>query len=189
MWNGLYFISPPWKENQNNWCSVPPLHSVAEINSFCLGSKIFSHACKLHHPHLFFPVVKSLSAHPGLCIMEALALSRSSDVFPWPAGQGWHWEGFCFVLSSPSRTCLLPCTSGHQLGQGNAALCALEMAQSSRGDHESTQHCWENCAKCCENTAGNNKPSGVKVQLHRNNVQNFCNLAVENGSDRPFPGN
>lgn len=74
-------------------------------------------------------------------------------------------------------------------GQGNAALCALEMAQSSRGDHESTQHCWENSAKCCENTAGNNKPSGVKVQLHRNNVQNFCNLAVENGSDRPFPGN
>lgn len=117
MWNGLYFISPPWKENQNNWCSVPPLHSVVENNSFCLGSKIFSHACKLHHPHLFFPVVKSLSAHPGLCIMEALPLSRSSDVFPWPAGQGWPWERFCFILSSPSGTCLLPCTSGHQLGR------------------------------------------------------------------------
>lgn len=143
----------------------------------------YSHM-QLHHSHLFFPVVKSLSAHSSLCIMEALTLSKYSQCLPltcWPrvvAG------GFCLVLSSCSRTCLLPCRRGSR----EVLHCELlEMPHSSReGNNETTQHCWENSAKCCENTAGNNQPAGVKVQLHGNNVQGFCDLAVENGSGRPF---
>lgn len=142
MCNGLYFISPTRKENQNNWCSVTSLHSVVENNSFCFCSKILSRACKLDNSHLFFPTVISLSAHSILCMTEALPLPKYSQCLPltcWPRvipGRLLFRSQLSRLPSSCNGTCLLPCMSSWD--QRNAALCAPGDATSSRGRNNET---------------------------------------------------